>query len=41
MLNENSIVKLIDFGFSKKLKDYVATTKTMLGTAITMAPEIN
>jgi serine/threonine protein kinase len=40
ILLHNGIAKIADLGFSKILKDK-AMTQTILGTSVTMAPELH
>ena len=40
ILIHKSICKIADLGFAKALEDENAMTKTILGTSLTMAPEL-
>jgi serine/threonine protein kinase len=40
ILLHNGIAKIADLGFSKILKDSRKITHTILGTSVTMAPEL-
>jgi serine/threonine protein kinase len=40
VLLNNGVCKIADLGFSKQLKQPNSVTNTILGTSLTMAPEV-
>lgn len=40
ILRHNGVLKIADFGFAKELKHQKELAKTILGTSLTMAPEV-